>query len=300
MSSMSVARGSGWQTTAAQSGAALSRGASSSVGAWSSIILATSVTALAGLALHRWVSAPAGNVDENRDFAGTKKKVMHAYAYVLGGFALTGLSAVAAHVNGLSLTILRASTPLYLGLAFCSIGLGVATAAISKDQSGAKHAVWVLFNATMGLMLSPLCFVNKGLLAQAGAISLGIGGLCTLAATMAPDERFLKWEGPLMAALTGLSAAGFVAWFFPGSAFAYGVDRVGLYGGLLIFTGLFMASTQRLWKEAKEQPERQFDPIRSSLGIYLDGLNIALKILRILMENQKNQPQSASKRTEKP
>jgi FtsH-binding integral membrane protein len=106
---------------------------------------------------------------------------------------------------------------------------------------------------------------------------------------MAPDKRFMTWEGPLMAALTSISIASFVAFFFPGSAFAYGVDRASLYGGLLIFSGLFMASTQRLMDEAEKQSDKDFDAINSSLNVYLDGLNIFIRIVRTLLENDKSE-----------
>lgn len=268
-----------------------SRFASSSLGSWSKVILATSATALVGLGIYRWRQANQGAdyAERNAGFDRVHERIKRTYAYVFGGFALTAASAVACHVSGLSLKILNNAHYIVPVTCLVSCAALIATVCISKDNEKAKHVAWGIFNVSMGMMLAPLGFMNKAVLAQAAFISLSVGGLLTLTAFLAPDRRFLEWEGPLMTALTTISIASFVAIFFPRSAFAYGVDRASLYGGLLIFSGLLMASTQRLMEEAETQPERLFDPINSSLSIYLDSMNLFIRILRILAENQKEE-----------
>ena len=263
---------------------------STSIAPWSRIILATSVTALMGLGAYRWSQANqhANNILPDEMFDEAKERIKSTYAYVFGGFALTAAAAVISHVSGLSRKILtNNSYILPIGLALVTCGSLIATLCVSKEDLKAKHIAWTIFNASMGLTLSPLGFLNKSILAQAAFISLGVGGLLTLTAFLAPDRKFLEWEGPLMTYLTTLSIASFVALFFPNSAFAYGVDRASLYGGLLIFSGLLMSSTQRLMQEAETEPEKSFDPINSSMSIYLDSMNIFIRILRILFENNK-------------
>lgn len=269
----------------------LSRQLSTPIAQLSPVILATSFTALVGLGAYRWSQK---NQDKSVDiqdasFEKGRERIARTYAYVFGGFSLTAASAVVSHISGLSLHILNNSNYIVPTISFLSCGALVTTLWTSKEDQKTKHIAWGVFNGCIGLALSTLGFLNQDLIAQAAFISLGLGGLLTLTARLAPNERFLKWEGPLMAALTSLSVASFVAIFFPHSAFAYGVDRASLYGGLLIFSGLFMANTQDLLNKARTQSDQEFDPINSSIGIYLDSLNIFIRILKILVENKVNE-----------
>lgn len=97
-------------------------------------------------------------------------------------------------------------------------------------------------------------------------------------------RAFLQWKGPLMAVLTILSVASFIACFAPGTAFAYGVDRASLYGGLALFGAYMIYDTQKLLFEAETQDDQTFDPINSSIKIYLDMVNLFVRIARILAE----------------
>jgi FtsH-binding integral membrane protein len=260
----------------------------SSVARWSGIILATTTTAVIGLGIYRWnqiQSDQQDNAIQDDRFDQVKARVCRVYSYVFGGWTLTAAAAAAAHISGLSIKILQNS---YLSIPLC-LGSCAALAAIlliNKEKEKAKNAAWFIFNATMGMMLSPLGFLDQRIVAQAAAISVGLGGTLTLSAFLAPDRRFLSWEGPLMATLTTLSCASLVACFFPRTAFAYGVDRASLYGGLVVFSGLLMCSTQRLMEEAEKQNDAVFDPISSSMNIYLDGLNLFIRILRVMLEKE--------------
>lgn len=252
------------------------------------IILATGLASIVGITAYRWRSSQdLTETPADDNFPQIKQRVQRAYQYVFGGFALTALSAYAGYANGLAEKIITSNSyALPIGLC-CSVFASLyAVHAISKEDVKTKHLAWAIFNGTMGLTLSPLCYFNKSLLAQAAVISLGIGGLCTLAAMYAPDDRFLKWEGPLLGVLASLTTASFVALFFPKSSFAYLVDRTSLYGGLVLFSAFMMSSTQRLYAEAKSLADHAFDPIVSSLNIYLDGLNIFIRVLRLLAENK--------------
>ena len=268
------------------------RALSTSVSQWSGVILATSLAGLAGIGFYRWSQSTPGPAVIDPDFEQVKKRVSQAYAYVFGGLTLTAVSAAIAHATGLSRKILENSYYIVPATVILSIGSLVATLVIDKENVKAKHVALAVFNVTMGLTLSPLGFVQRAIIAQAAFITLGIGSLLTLTAYLAPDKSFLKWEGPLMAALTSLSIAGFIARFFPNTAFAYGVDRASLYGGLLLFCGFFMSSTHRLIDEAEKQDDKQFDPINASMNLYLDTVNIFVRIVRILLENQKDKEQN--------
>lgn len=251
----------------------------------SGVILATSAAGLVGLALYRFTQTPTNGQGGGYQFEKVKSRVCQTYAYVLGGLTATAVVSAVAHSIGLSRIMLE--NQFAVGAAMILTCGGLVTTIVSGPESVKTRTIaYAIFNIGMGLTLSPLAFFQKTLLAQAAMITLGIGSVLTFTAYMAPDKEFLKWEGPLMGALSTISFASCIAWFFPNTAFAYGIDRVGLYGGLLIFSGLFMSSTQKIVDEAETQPNSVFDPIKSSLSLYLDTLNIFVRILRILVENQ--------------
>jgi FtsH-binding integral membrane protein len=269
---------------------AFSRSFSTSISQWSGIILATSFSALAGLGIYRWSQASKSEptVVELPDLEQVKARVAKTYGYVFGGLALTAATAAASHAVGLSRKILE-NGYLHIPVTILTIGALVKTIVTDKKEVKTKHIALAVFNAGMGISLSPLGFLPRAVIAQAAFITLGIGSLLTFAAHMAPDKQFLQWEGPLMVALTTLSIASLVACFFPGTAYAYGMDRASLYGGLLIFSGFFLVSTQQLVDEAKNQEDTVFDPINSSLNLYHDTLNMFIRLLRIFLENQKKE-----------
>lgn len=260
-----------------------------SLSQWSGIILGAATTALVGLGIYRWSKASNESQNSNQEtleFAKVKEKIKVTFCYVIGNFALTGLAATAAHVSGFSLKVLSSSF-ISIPIGICSLVALVSTIVIKKEDSQSKHLSLLAYNVLTGVLVSPLGFISPAILAQAAGISIGLGGLLALTAMMAPDKSFMKWEGPLLVTLTSISLASAVALFFPRTAFAYGIDRVSLYGGLLIHSGLFMGTIQKLVHDAETKNDEQFDPILSSLNIYLDLFNIGMKVLQIVLENEK-------------
>lgn len=218
-----------------------------------------------------------------------KKRIQQVYKYVFGGLAITAGAATVAHITGISKVFFQ-SRLAHVGVFVGSIA-ALITTMISQPNSDRQKTVWAVFTATMGLMISPICHLDKTIIAQAAAITLGLGSVLSFIAYKAEDKRFLSWEGSLMGGLTAISVASFVAWFFPKTAFAYGVDRLSLYVGCAIFCGLFMASSQTILDASQKsvstgQSKNDFNAINLSLGLYLDTLNLFLRILRML--NGKN------------
>ncbi len=251
----------------------------------SKIVLGTSVASIVGVMTYR-LSHNKQQAKPGISFIYARAKVQSAYAYVFGGFALTTLAGTAAHVSGFSLQLLKhpylIAIPLFIG----TIVSAVTVTKSNKNEGTIQKVKWVLFNICMGASLSTIGFFSKQLITQAAVISLGIGGTATLTSYLAPDEKFLKWEGPFLNALACISLVSFASLFFPGQAAAYGLNKALSYGGLAIFTGLLMSRTQRLYKEAKEKRTKDFDPIKASLSIYMDGLNIFVRVLDILTKNK--------------
>lgn len=257
-----------------------------SIGAWSGVILGASVMSLAGLGAYRWSQSASqqdvGTSSQVKNFEATRTKVFKAYACVFGGFAMTGVSALIAHAVGASFAMMT-SPYLCVGTGLLAIGSVVVTMLSEKD-SQIKNVAWVVFNVSMGLTLSPLMFIDKTILFQAATITMGLGGLISLSALLAPDRSFLKWESPLLAAFSALAIGSTAALLFPRSLFAYGLDRVSLYGGLALYSVSLFVGNHRLVADAEKQSDRQFDPINSSLNIYIDTLNIFVRVVRILLD----------------
>lgn len=273
-------------TGVSQTFSSFSKKMNSSVTPWSHIILATSVTALAGIGIYHWTHKNDPFEEGEGLSTKVKERICRTYGYIFGGLTLTAATAVVSHVSGLSLKIFQNKAFVLPAIMVVSIGSLIGTICVDKKNVKIKHAALAIFNVSMGMMLSPLGFLDKALVGQAALISLGVGSLLSLGAYLAPSKSFLSWESPILTALSTISFASAISVFFPRSAFAYGMDRISLYGGLLLYSGLMMSNTQKLLKDAEEQNDYAFDPIAASLNIYMDSVNIFLRILRILAEEK--------------
>ncbi len=71
----------------------------------------------------------------------------------------------------------------------------------------------------------------------------------------------------------------------PTTALGAGVYSIALYGGLVLFSGFLLYDTQKIIHKSETHPQygmRKFDPINSSIGIYMDTINIFIRIAQIL------------------
>ena len=66
----------------------------------------------------------------------------------------------------------------------------------------------------------------------------------------------------------------------PGGALFSGLHAIYMYGGLVLFGGFMLYDTQRIIREAETQ--NYYDPVNHSIGIYLDTINIFIRILMLL------------------
>jgi FtsH-binding integral membrane protein len=65
------------------------------------------------------------------------------------------------------------------------------------------------------------------------------------------------------------------------------MQNVSLYGGLAVFSGLVLWDTQKIIARAENAHDgRQLSPINDAIGIYLDFINIFIRILTI-MDNRR-------------
>lgn len=159
-----------------------------------------------------------------------------------------------------------------------SIGSSYAVQAIPYRDTLPKHAAMLLFHAAVGAGLSPLIFIGSSILLQAAAATgLMVSSLSVVAAT-SPPATFEQFTGPLTVGLGVVVAAGFGRMFFPASSLLVSVS---LYGGLLVFGGLTLADTQKIYRRAQYSRYGGYDPINESMHLYLDTINIFTRMAMI-------------------
>lgn len=224
------------------------------------------------------------------------------YKYVALNIGLTALSAVAAFRTG-AIYKLASMSPLMnlLVVGGGSIGTMIGTRMIDQNRSPLlKHTFWAGFNAFMGLSICTIGLMYEPqIILRAALYSGGIFGALSFTAMNAQQEKFLNMGGPLMAGLVVVFLSSLTPLFLPAQyARALAIsEAIWLYGGLLVFGGLTLYDTQRVMQKGKNYlafretqlnrgvPERmipQPDYINASIGLYLDLINIFIRMVQIL------------------
>ncbi|XP_038265130.1 growth hormone-inducible transmembrane protein [Dermochelys coriacea] len=219
-----------------------------------------------------------------------KDRIRSTYMYFAGSVGLTALSAVAVSKSPALMSLMMRGSWLAIGATFAAmIGAGMLVRSISYEGNpGTKHLAWMLHAGVMGAVVAPLTLLGGPLLIRAAWYTAGIvGGLSTVA-MCAPSEKFLNMGGPLGVGL-GLVVASSIGSMFlpPTSAFGAGLYSVAVYGGLILFGMFLLYDTQKVIKRAETHPVSiygvaKYDPINSCLGIYMDTLNIFIRVATML------------------
>ncbi|XP_060710257.1 growth hormone-inducible transmembrane protein [Hemiscyllium ocellatum] len=217
-----------------------------------------------------------------------KDRIRSTYMYFSGGIGLTALSAVAISRSPAIMNLMMKNSFLAIGASFAAmIGAGVLVRSIPYEEGlNSKHLAWILHSGVMGAIVAPMVLLGGPILMRAAWYTVGIvGGLSTVA-MCAPSEKFLHIGGPLAVGL-GLVFASSIGSVFlpPSSVFGAGLYSVAVYGGLVLFGMFLLYDTQKVIKRAEMYPMygvRKFDPINACMGIYMDTLNIFIRVAAIL------------------
>ena len=166
-----------------------------------------------------------------------------------------------------------------LGMMAVVVGSSVVVHMVPPEQTVAKYGALMLFNTAIGLTLSPLCVLGGPLLARAAAMTAGVVGSLSFVAANSPSDQYLWMAGPLAMGLGAVFVASFGA-LLPGGAIASVMHKVWMYGGLALFSGMCLYDTARIVETARVAPT--FDPVGMSLSIYMDAVNIFVRIAMLL------------------
>lgn len=221
-----------------------------------------------------------------------RERISSTFAYLGGGLAVTAGSLYGVSRSPALMNIAMKNSLMAILATFALvIGSGMVVRSMPYEQNGpfgAKHLAWMGHAALLGGMIAPLSLMGGPLLMRAALYTAGlVGGLSAVAAT-APSEKFLNMGGPLALGLGFVFAASVGSAFFPpmrGSTLGLSLYSVSIYGGLVLFSMFLLYDTQRIVKKAEHQ--LHFDPINESMSVYMDILNIFIRIATIMGGNRR-------------
>ena len=151
----------------------------------------------------------------------------------------------------------------------------------SVENTNIKHGCWLLFNGLMAFTISPLVVLSGAKLVTEAALITGgaVGGL-SYVSYIAKNDSFLGMNG-FLAAGSGVMCACAMASFFTNSPV---INNIWLYGGLALFLAYILYDVQQIKIKAENQVV--YDPLRESLHLYMDTINIFIRVLMILNDKK--------------
>ncbi|KAI5122353.1 hypothetical protein M0805_004111 [Coniferiporia weirii] len=230
---------------------------------------------------------------ETRDAlsAAEKSYLNESFQYTGGGLAITALAARMMFKNGFAFRVMSANPWVVLGVSLVgSIGSMMGVYYTPPERSVQKHLFWLGFNACQAATLSPLFFLNPAILSRAALYTAGVLGSLSYVGATASNDKFLYMGGPLLAGVTVVALSSIAPLALPlgirGLAIA---ESISLYGGLAVFGGFVLYDTQKILAHARmaEQGAIPRDPIRESIALELDFINIFIRIVQILSMQRK-------------
>lgn len=218
-----------------------------------------------------------------------KDRIRDTYMYFGASIGVTAGSAIAVFRTPALMNIVMRQGWIALGVSIAAmIGSGMVARSIPYQEGfGAKQLAWMVHCGVIGAVVAPICLLGGPILTRAAWYTAGmVGGLSTVAAC-APSDKFLSMGGPLAMGLgvVFMSSIG-SAFLPPTTALGAGLYSIAMYGGLILFGGFLLYDTQKIIHKAENHPVGygypKFDPINASIGIYLDTVNIFIRIAQML------------------
>jgi FtsH-binding integral membrane protein len=209
-----------------------------------------------------------------------QKYIMNTYLYVILSFILLSLLITLLNDNNVSITFTGMN---YLALFLILLGLVISLNFIVPDTMIIKHIVWLVILLLFALQLSLLVkYTSQGILSNALLTTGLLVLVLTAIAFLKPEWISLKM-GPI---LFFLLLAGII---FEASALLFFREQYlvknkwlykgAAYGFIALFMGFLLYDTKRL--QVRARACKIADYIRESFSIFLDILNLFLRILSL-------------------
>merc|ERR1712117_179996 len=207
----------------------------------------------------------------------------------MGSLAATAGTAAAIYRSPAAMNLVNRGGFIAMGVSIAAmIGSSMVARSIPYTPGvGAKQAAWLAHCAVVGAVIAPICLLGGPILTRAAWYTAGmVGGLSTVA-VCAPSDKFLYMGGPLAMGLGIVFCASIGSAFLPPTtAMGAGLYSVAMYGGLILFGAFMLYDTQKIIHKAERHPvgygAPPFDPVNASMSIYMDTINIFIRIAQIL------------------
>lgn len=209
------------------------------------------------------------------------------------GVGIIGITARAMYQSGFVYKIM-ATNPwvLIIGGLGLSFGTMIGTRATDPSNYIQKYALWAGFNATQAIFIAPLMLMAPpAIIARAGLYTVAMMGSIAFVGATAKQEKYLYLGGPLLAGVALVAVSGFAPLILPATAartLAF-TENIWLYGGLAVFGGFTLYDVQKILMHARqaEMGLMTRDAVNESISLELDFLNIFIRMVQILMMNQR-------------
>ncbi|CAJ0936544.1 unnamed protein product, partial [Mesorhabditis belari] len=230
-----------------------------------------------------------------------KDRLHSTYGYLAAGLGLTAASGMAASRSALIMRLTASGSILGMFATLAVIiGTGAVVRSIPYENTVAKHVAWAVHCGALGAVLAPMVFLGGPVLMRAAWYTAGIVAGLSATAICAPSDKYLMMAGPLAMGLGVVFVSNIGCFFFPPhTALGAGLASIVVYGGLILFSAFLLFNTQRLVKQAELHPHQSqyygeqqhyggqmeygaFDPINAQLSIYMNVLNIFMRMAMIL------------------
>lgn len=222
-----------------------------------------------------------------------RDRIHSTYAHLGTGFGISAAAAYASFKNPTAMRFfLNASLPMTIGMMVALVASSIVVQNIPYEPGfGVKQLAWIGHCSLLGMILAPLSLYGGPAILRAASYTAGIVGGLSITAACAPSEKFLVSTAPLSIGLGAVVASSFASYFLPPtSKIGLGLYGIAMYGGLIVFSGLLLYDTQRTIKKAELHPAysmRPYDPINNSLHIYMDIINIFIRLLPLVGNQRK-------------
>ncbi|TBU49863.1 Bax inhibitor family protein [Dichomitus squalens] len=229
---------------------------------------------------------------ETRDaLSPAERSYLHeSFQYTGAGLAITALAARTMFKNGVAFRIMSANPWLVLGVSLVgSIGTMMGAIYTPPENTVLKHAFWLGFNACQAATLSPLFFVSPAILSRAALYTCGVVGSLSYVGATAKNDKYLYMGGPLLAGVTVVALSSLAPMALPLGMRGLAIsEAISLYGGLAVFSGFVLFDTQKILHNARmaEQGRAPRDPLKESIALELDMINIFIRLVQILANRQ--------------